>query len=731
MVKTTVKQEDLNAILEGTHSNPHMVLGIHEVNIDGQKIYSIRAYDPWAIKVFVLYDGNEIEMVRVHPLGFFEALINKDEFFEYELKFEFDNGTSYITKDPYSFLPTISEYDLYLFGEGNNEEIYKKMGARVREINGVKGVSFVVWAPGVKRVSVVGDFNNWDGRRHPMRVLGNSGVWEIFIPNLIEGTKYKFEILTHRNQLLLKTDPYALKMELRPKTASIIWDIDKYEWNDHEWMEKRKKKNPFKEPLLIYEVHLGSWMRKGDGENDFLNYRELAHKLAAYVLEMGYNYVELLPIMEHPLDASWGYQVTGYYAVTSRMGDPEDFMYFVDYMHQNGIGVILDWVPGHFPKDDFALANFIGEPLYEYADPRKGEHKDWGTKIFDYGKNEVRNFLIANAVFWADKYHIDGLRVDAVASMLYLDYSRGPGEWVPNEYGGNENLEAIFFIRKLNEVMHGRYPGLIMIAEESTSWPAVSRPTYIGGLGFTFKWNMGWMNDFLHYMSLDPIFRKYHHNNLTFTMLYNYSENFILVISHDEVVHGKRSLLNKMPGNEWDKFANVRLALSFMIGHPGKKLLFMGCDIGQWNEWWEARSLDWYLLQYEPHYKLNRFVRDLNHLYQNEPALYEGDHESWGFEWIDCNDWENSIVSFIRRASNGEYLIFVFNFTPVTRLNYRIGVPELGYYKEVLNSDSALYWGSNLGNNGGVYAEEIPWQNKPYSMNILLPPFSCLVFKKQ
>ncbi len=627
----------------------------------------------------------------------------------------------------------LTDFDLHLIGEGTHYKNYEKLGAHVMEINGVKGVHFAVWAPNAKEISVVGNFNNWDRKRHKMQLLGDSGIWEIFIPGLDEGELYKFEITSkyhgYREQ---KADPFAFFFEVRPKSAAIVYNINKYKWNDDKWMENRKNKNWFDSPIAIYEVHLGSWMRVPEENNRFLTYRELSERLIPYVKEMGYTHIELLPVTEHPLDASWGYQTIGYFAPTSRFGKPEDFMYFIDQCHQNEIGVIMDWVPAHFPKDAHGLGFFDGTCLYEHEDPRKGEHRDWGTLIFNYGRNEVANYLISNALFWLDKYHIDGLRVDAVASMLYLDYSRKPGDWIPNIYGGNENLEAIAFIKRFNEVVHQYHPNVLTIAEESTAWPSVSRPTYLGGLGFSMKWNMGWMHDTLEYFSKDPIYRKYHTDKLTFSMIYAFTENFVLPFSHDEVVHGKRSMLDKMPGDMWQKFANLRALYTYMYGHPGKKLLFMGSEFGQWNEWNFDSSLDWHLLQYEPHQKLQRFMKDLNSLYKKEPAFYELDFSWHGFEWIDFHDSDNSVISFIRKARNpDDFVVFVFNLTPVPRSGYRIGVPKKGFYKELLNSDSELYWGSNQGNAGGVYAEEIPQHGRPYSINLTLPPLSAIVFKIQ
>ncbi len=625
----------------------------------------------------------------------------------------------------------LTDFDLYLIGEGSHYKQYEKLGAHIIEIDGVRGVYFAVWAPNARGVSVIGDFNNWNAKTHCMELVGSSGIWETFIPGLSEGEIYKFEIRSkYHGYVMQKADPFGFYFELRPKSASIVYDINGYEWKDSAWLQQRTETNWLESPMTVYEVHLGSWMRIPEQGNRWLTYRELADKLIGYVREMGYTHIEFLPINEHPLDASWGYQTIGYFAPTSRYGEPKDFMYLVDQCHQAGIGVILDWVPAHFPTDGHGLGFFDGTCLYEHEDPKKGYHPDWGTKIFNYGRNEVRGFLLCNAMFWLEKYHIDGLRVDAVASMLYLDYSRREGEWVPNIYGGRENLEAIDFIKRFNEITHQHHPGILTIAEESTAWPNVSRPTYLGGLGFSMKWNMGWMNDTLEYFSKDPIHRKYHHNNLTFSLLYAFSENFILPLSHDEVVHGKGSLLSKMPGDMWQKFANLRALLGFMYGHPGKKLLFMGGDFGQWDEWGFDRSLDWHLLEFEPHRGLQMFVKDLNRIYRTEPSLYEVDFDYRGFEWIDFHDVEGSIVSFIRRAKDPrDFTLFVCNFTPVARHNYRVGVPEPGFYREMLNSDSAFYWGSNTGNAGGVYSEGIPFHLRPYSINVTLPPLSILIFK--
>jgi len=730
MFSDTISYEIIQKVLNAEFHDPHYVLGAH-ITKNG---IVIRTYNPQAQDIWIINEKNNAEkqMHKLYPQGFYEAIFeNETEIFPYKLKIKYDSGL-HITKDPYSFLPTISDYDLYLFNEGNHYEIYEKLGAHFRKIGDTEGISFAVWAPNAISVSVVGDFNNWDRRRHQMRVLGSSGVWEIFIPGLVEGDIYKFSVKQSTGRIVEKSDPYGFFTELRPKTASIVWNIDKYKWNDMEWMEKRKKEFPhIDKPVSIYEVHLGSWKRKVEENNRFLTYREIAKDLAEYVKNQGFTHIELLPIEEHPLDASWGYQVTGYYAPTSRYGTPEDFMYFVDVMHQNNIGVILDWVPGHFPKDDHGLAFFDGTGLYEHIDPRKGEHMDWGTKIFNYGRNEVRNFLIANALFWLEKYHIDGLRVDAVASMLYLDYSRKEGEWIPNKYGGRENLEAIDFMKRLNEVVYERNPGVMTIAEESTAFGGVSHPTYLGGLGFEFKWNMGWMHDTLVYFSKDPIYRKYHQGTITFSMIYAYSENFILVFSHDEVVHGKGSMISKMPGDNWQKFANLRALYTYMWTHPGKKLLFMGQEFAQWNEWSESKSLDWHLLNYKEHGQIQRLVKDLNHLYISTPALYELDTKPAGFEWIDFYDADNSVLAYLRRDKKEDIVVVVMNFTPVPRYNYRIGVPYPGYYKEIFNSDSEIYGGANIGNLGGKNAEKIPWHGRPYSIEINLPPLAGVIFKPE
>jgi 1,4-alpha-glucan branching enzyme len=731
-MKPTVSETQIKQIVFAYHHDPFQVLGAHPLEVEGQARVAIRAFLPEASQAFVIDDaGQEYPLTRVHAHGFFEAVLERQEVFPYRLKIQDRYGNEVVTLDPYAFMPVLSDFDRQLLGEGTHYQSYDKLGAHVMTVDGVQGTHFAVWAPNARRVSVVGDFNQWDGRRHPMRVLGGSGIWELFIPGLGEGTLYKYELKGQYEQILEKADPYGYAAELRPKSASVVWDIGKHQWGDQAWMEKRAQTDHLRQPLSIYEVHLGSWMRVPEEGNRFLTYQELADKLVDYVKEMGYTHIELMPVMEHPLDASWGYQVLGYFSPTSRFGTPDGLQYQVDLCHQNDIGVILDWVPAHFPRDAHGLARFDGSALYEYEDPRKGEHRDWGTLIFNYGRNEVRNFLIASGLFWLDKYHVDGLRVDAVASMIYLDYSRQPGEWVPNIYGGNENLEAIDFLKRFNELAHQHYPGVMVIAEESTAFTGVSRPTYLGGLGFTFKWNMGWMHDTLSYIEKEPIYRKYHHDSLTFGLIYAFAENFVLVVSHDEVVHGKRSLASKMPGgDQWQQFANLRAYLGFMFTHPGKKLLFMGAEIAQWREWSEERSLDWHLLQWEPHQKLQRYLADLNRFYRSEPALYQVDDSYAGFEWIDFHDWENSCIAYMRKAKDpSDHLVVVCNFTPVPREGYRVGVPEQCFYAEVLNSDSEVYWGSNMGNRGGFESQPIPWQGRPCSLELTLPPLSVCVFK--
>ncbi len=731
LAATTAPLEEVESILNAEDSDPFHILGAHVVEWEEKPAVAVRAYLPGAEQLWVLRESEVIPAQLIHADGFFEAVFpNEAQAFRYRLRANYGDGNEVEFEDPYRFPPTLSEFDLYLLGEGTHHKSYEKLGAHLTEVEGVSGVAFAVWAPNAQRVSVVGNFNNWNGRRHPMRVRGGSGIWELFIPGLLEGEVYKYEIKGRNDYFGLKADPFAFFAELRPNTASVVRDINNYTWHDQAWMEARSQRQSLKSPLAIYEVHLGSW-RRGEG-NRLLGYRELAEQLVNYVREMGFTHLELLPVMEHPLDESWGYQTVGYFAPTSRHGTPQDFMYFVDHCHQHGIGVILDWVPAHFPSDAHGLAYFDGTHLYEHDDPRLREHPDWGTRIFNYGRSEVRNFLLNSALFWLEKYHADGLRVDAVASMLYLDYSRKPGQWIPNRYGGNENLEAIDFIKRFNELAHLEHPGVLTIAEESTAWPAVSRPTHLGGLGFSLKWNMGWMHDILLYFSKEPIHRKYHHHNLTFSLLYAFSENFVLVLSHDEVVHGKRALLAKMPGDVWQQFANLRSLYAFQITHPGKKMLFMGGEIGQWNEWNSKQSLDWNLLDYIPHQQVRRLVADLNHLYQAEPSLYEVDFEWQGFEWIDFHDTDNSVIVYQRRARDpNNHLVVVCNFTPTPRERYHIGVPAPCFYREVLNTDATQYGGSGTTNSPGRQATPMPWQNQPCHIDVTLPPLGIAIFKPE
>jgi 1,4-alpha-glucan branching enzyme len=624
----------------------------------------------------------------------------------------------------------LTEFDRYLLAEGRHYRAYEKLGAHLTEQDGRRGVEFALWAPNAKFVSVIGDFNGWNLSSHPMRP-SSAGVWETFIPDLDSGAIYKYHIESRlRDYRVDKADPFGFAAEIRPQTASRVWDLNSFSWQDSEWIANRGKNNSLDSAISINEVHLGSWRRVPEEGNRSLTYREIAPLLANYLSEMGFTHVELLPVMEHPFDGSWGYQTTGYFAPSSRFGTPTDFMFFVDYLHQRGIGVILDWVPAHFPKDEAALGYFDGSHLYEHSDPRQGEHPDWNTFIFNYGRNEVQSFLISNALFWLDKYHVDGLRVDAVASMLYLDYGRHEGQWIPNRYGGRENLDAIHFLRTLNEQVYAAFPTAMTMAEESTAWPQVSRPTYLGGLGFGFKWNMGWMHDMLAYISQDPICRSYHQNEITFSIVYAFAENFILPFSHDEVVYGKGSMIGKMPGDHWQKFANLRVLYGFMFGHPGRKLLFMGNEFGQWSEWNHDASLEWHLLEQPPHAGLQRWVRDLNTLYRGAPSLHELDSSPAGFEWIDCKDYERSVVSFLRRGKNpDDQLLFVCNFTPVVRRNYRVGVPRAGHWTEILNSDAPLYGGSGQGNFGGLKTVPLPIHGRPFSLNMTLPPLGVVVFR--
>jgi 1,4-alpha-glucan branching enzyme len=736
---TTTSANDVDLIVHANHWNPFSVLGLHKLPGNDRALgtWIVRAFLPeartaWVVDLSRGEPGAPVAMERIHPDGFFVTVFeDRPGTFPYRLRVENHEGHSWEFVDPYAFGPVLTDFDLHLLGEGTHFRNYERLGAHIREHEGFRGVHFAVWAPNAQRVSVVGNFNHWDGRRHLMRNRGSSGVWEIFIPDLVQGEVYKYEIKSqHNGYMVEKSDPYGFAAELRPRTASIVWDVARFEWQDQDWMTHRAEHQGLDKPIAIYEVHLGSWKRKIEHGGGFLNYRELAEQLASHLEYTHFTHIELLPITEHPFDGSWGYQPVGYFAPTSRHGTPDDFAYFVDHLHRHGFGVILDWVPAHFPSDVHGLGYFDGTHLYEHSDPRLGEHRDWGTKIFNYGRPEVRNFLLGNALFWLDRYHLDGLRVDAVASMLYLDYSRKPGEWVPNAFGGNENLDAIDFVKRLNELCHHEHPGILTVAEESTSWSGVSRPTYLGGLGFSLKWNMGWMNDTLRYMSKDPVYRKYEHGSLTFSMIYAFTENFILPLSHDEVVHGKGSLLDKMPGDLWQKVANLRLLYGYMYGHPGKKLLFMGSEIAQWREWSHDTSLDWHLLQWRDHQGILQLVRDLNALYREQPALHQVDFDWQGYEWLELHDWENSIIAFLRRARdpNGA-IVVVCNFTPVVRENYQIGVPRGGFYREILNTDSEIYGGSNVGNHGGAWGIPGEHAGRPFHLSLRVPPLAAVFLK--
>ncbi len=738
--KIRIAQVAAEAIVNGFASDPFQVLGPFTYVLDDRTYLAVRAFLPLAQTVEVVAGKQVWTMEKVHPHGFYEVVITSPpEDFDYILRLTDYAGKTTDIYDPYAFGPCLTDFDLHLIAEGNHYKTYEKLGAHLQEIKGVKGVNFTVWAPNAQRVSVVGDFNNWDGRVLPMRRHPASGLWEVFVPGLAEGAVYKYEIRSLFNEYVVqKSDPYGFSSEMRPRTASRVADLDSYAWQDERWLlQERAKRNTIHSPVSIYEVHLGSWRRRWGAtghDESYLTYRELAGQLVEYVKGAGFTHIELMPVSEHPFDGSWGYQTVGYYAVTSRFGSPQDFMYLVDLCHQHNIGVFLDWVPAHFPKDLHGLNFFDGTHLYEHADPRQGEHADWGTLIFNFGRNEVRNFLLSNALFWLDKYHIDGLRVDAVASLLYLDYSKEAGQWLPNKYGGRENLEAIDFLKSFNELVHNqdilKYTNILTSAEDSTAWPLVTRPTYMGGLGFDMKWNMGWMHDMLNYMAQDPVYRRYHHNNLTFSLMYAFNENYILPLSHDEVVHLKKSLLNKMPGDPWQQFAGLRSLYGYMFTHPGKKLLFMGDEFGQWKEWDERTALEWNLLDDPSHAGMLKYVSVLNKLYQNEPALYEVDHSWDGFQWLEFRDNENSTLSFLRRAKDvANELLVVCNFTPLPRYDYRIGVPRPGYYTELLNSDSQEFWGSNVGNMGGVSSEEYAWGGHYHSVRLALPPMSVVIFR--
>ncbi len=724
---TTIAKNDLEALVRREHPEPHAILGAHAS--EGGVV--VRALRPSAESVTVKPNrGKSVPMTEIHPGGIFEAEIPDAELpLKYKLKVDYGSAGKFTVSDPYAFLPTIGELDLHLMGEGRHEELYERLGAHVVEHEGTQGTAFAVWAPAARAMSVVGDFNSWDGRLHAMRSMGTSGIWELFLPEVGAGQRYKYEILTQDGEILLKADPYAQETEVPPKTASVI-HTPGHPWSkkDAKFLKDRGKHEPLAEPVSIYEVHLGSWRLNSLEDNRPLTYAELADELSAYCEDMGFTHVELLPVMAHPFTGSWGYQVTGYYAPTPRYGSPDDLRAFIDKMHAKGIGVLLDWVPAHFPRDEFALARFDGSALYEHADPRRGAHPDWGTLVFNFGRYEVRNFLISNALFWLREYHVDGIRVDAVASMLYLDYSRREGEWVPNQFGGREDLDAVAFLKELNEVMYGHEQGIISAAEESTAWPGVSRPTYLGGLGFGFKWNMGWMHDTLGYFQQDPIYRRYHHHELTFSLMYAFSENFVLPLSHDEVVHGKGSLYSKMAGSDpWQKLANLRALYAYMWAHPGKKLLFMGCEFAQQAEWSHERSLDWHLLEQPAHAGIQSLVRDLNRLYRSEPALYELDSDPAGFWWLEPNDADNNVLAFARQSREGErVVVFIANLSPVPREHYRLGLPRSGRWREALNTDSSYYGGTDVGNLGGVQPEPIPWHDQPFSAEVTLPPLGAV-----
>jgi len=713
MPAVTPERQQIERLVRGEHHEPHRLLGAH---LDGDRV-RIRAWRPDATGVVALIGDDRVTLTKIHPAGLFEVVLPRSDIPAYRLEVAYGDR-SFTIDDPYRFWPTIGEIDEHLVGEATHERLWEKLGAHERTLDGVAGTSFAVWAPNARAVRVVGEFNGWDGRLHPMRLLGSSGVWELFVPGVAAGVRYKYELVNAQGALTLKADPVAFATLAPPGTDSVVF-TSAHTWGDDEWMADRDRREAVAEPMSIYEVHLGSW-RRG------LSYRELASELADYVADLGFTHVEFMPVAEHPYAPSWGYQVSAYYAPTARFGTPDDLRYLIDKLHQRGVGVLVDWVPAHFPKDAFALARFDGTALYEHEDPRRGEHPDWGSLVFNFGRNEVRNFLVANALYWLEEFHVDGLRVDAVASMLYLDYSRNEGEWAPNEYGGNEDLDAVRFLKDFNTVAYREQPGSMTVAEESTAWPSVSRPVYLGGLGFGFKWNMGWMHDSLQYISKDPIYRRFHHHQLTFSLIYAFSENFVLPISHDEVVHGKGSLLGKMPGDTWRKFANLRSYLGYMWAHPGKQLLFMGCELGQEAEWSHERSIDWESLADPDHAGVQALVGDLNRVYREQAALWEQDAKPDGFSWIDPNDVDDNALSFIRWAADGRPLVCLCNFSPVPRSDYRIGLPTVGRWVEVLNTDSETYGGTNVGNMGVVEAEAIEWDNQPASARLTLPPLATI-----
>jgi len=722
---------EIDRVIDSDHHDPFTVLGLHFIDQEPRAAI-VRTFQPHAESVQIIVNDSKQYMYKMRQEGLFEIILHEcSEPIHYAFEINYFDGTVQTAADPYSFLPQLGDIDRYLFNSGTHYRLYEKLGAHRMTVAGTGGTIFRVWAPAARRVSVIGNFNSWDGRVHQMRSLDNSGLWELFIPDIAENELYKFEIRTQYRDLLIKSDPFQFYGELRPKTASVVCSLDHYCWQDQEWLEKRAKTKPYDRPMSVYEVHLGSWRRDPGDPDRFLTYREIADTLVPYVKEMGFTHIELMPVMEHPLDESWGYQVTAYYSVTSRYGTPEEFMYLVDLCHQNDIGVILDWVPAHFPSDAHSLARFDGTALYEHEDPRQGAHPEWGTLVFNYGRKEVSNFLIANALFWFDKYHIDGLRVDAVASMLYLDYSRQEGEWIPNCYGGKENIDAIEFLRHLNSITYDHYPNVMMIAEESTSFFGVSKSADVGGLGFGFKWNMGWMNDSLNYISKDPLYRKFHHNALTFSLYYAFSENFILAISHDEVVHGKGSLLAKMPGDLWQQFANLRLFLLYQWCHPGKKLVFMGSEFGQWSEWYCKTSLDWHLPEHQPqHRQLQDFVQALNNMYLENQSLWQVDFSYDGFRWLDFNDVDNSVIGFARFSlDHRDHVVCIFNFTPQVIYNYKMGVPESVTYQEIFNSDIHSYGGSNVLNINQLTVVDEPFGFAPHHVKLNLPPLGGVVLQ--